>query len=327
MHQTHRREFGCSFSTGVLAVILGVAAPSAFGLTITATFDPTIATDPNALAIESTINQAIAVYQGTFSDPITVTIKFQKLTSATEIGHSDWWWYNIPYSTFRGRLASDATSANDAVALAHLPNVPTNPVTGNTSINVKTATIKALGISGSYPSQLSGGFDGIIGLNIPKTFPPAAQSGNYSLLMTTEHEIDEILGLASDLQSPGFGAPYVEDLYRYDAAGNRSFTTAGDNAYFSIDGSTRLARFNQNSGGDYGDWWSSGVHAPQVQDAFLTAGVTPSLGPELTALDVIGYNLTNTPEPGLAASLVTPFIAAIARRQRRTRPELHECRK
>ena len=89
----------------------------------------------------------------------------------------------------------------------------------STSIDVKTATIKALGISGTYPSQLSGGFDGIIGLHIPETFPPDAQSGNYSLLMTTEHEVDEILGLASNLQSPGFGAPYVEDLNRCDTAG------------------------------------------------------------------------------------------------------------
>jgi len=290
---------GISISIGSLGLALAAAAPSNAGLIITPTFDTTITSDVNALAIEATINQAIAFYQNTFSDPITVTIKFQTLTSNTEIGHSDWWWYNLSYSSFRSALATDATSANDAIALAHLPNVSTNPITGTTTIDVKTANIKALAIPGSFPSQLAGGFDGIIGLNISKTFPPNAQSSNYSLLMTTEHEIDEVLGLASDLQSPGFNAPYPEDLYRYDSAGNRSFTTAGDDAYFSIDGSTDLARFNQNSSGDYGDWWCAGAHTPQVQDAFLTKGVTPTPGVELTALDVIGYDLSSVPEPAM----------------------------
>jgi hypothetical protein len=302
----------------VLAVMVaaqGQTIRSALGLTITPTFDSTITSDPNASAIQATINQAIAFYQATFSDPITVTIKFQKLTSNTEIGHSDWWWYNVPYSTFRGRLADDSTSADDSLALAHLPNISSNPVTGTSGIDVKTATIKALGIVGNYPSQLSGGFDGIISLNIAKTFPPKAQSGNYSLLMTTEHEINEILGLASNLPSPGFNAPYPEDLYRYDSAGNRSFTTTGDNAYFSIDGASFLARFNQNSSGDYGDWWCAGVHTPQVQDAFLTTGVTPAPGVDLIALDVIGYNLTSVPEPAmLAATCLGIFLFRNTRR-------------
>src|SRR5207247_4941127 len=56
------------------------------------------------------------------------------------------------------------------------------------------------------------------------------------------------------------------------SSGNRTFTTNDDDAYFSIDGADLLARFNQDSGGDYGDWWTAGVHQPQVQDAFLTAG-------------------------------------------------------
>jgi hypothetical protein len=57
-------------------------------------------------------------------------------------------------------------------------------------------------------------------------------------------------------------------------------------------------QFNQNGGGDYGDWWSSGPHTPRVQDAFGTTGATPNLGVELTFLDVIGWDLvTGTPPP------------------------------
>ena len=48
------------------------------------------------------------------------------------------------------------------------------------------------------------------------------------------------------------------------------------------------------------DWWTAGTHTPQVQDAFATAGATPSLGVELTVLDVVGWDLFSavaTPVP------------------------------
>lgn len=60
----------------------------------------------------------------------------------------------------------------------------------------------------------------------------------------------------------------VNDLFRYNAAGNRTFTTARDDAYLSIDGMTKLARFHQDAGGDYGDFWRAhGGNVRQVQDA------------------------------------------------------------
>jgi hypothetical protein len=104
--------------------------------------------------------------------------------------------------------------------------------------------------------------------------------------------MDEVLGLGSAL--PSLTDPFPEDLFRYDSSGNRNFTTSGDDAYFSLDGTNLLARFNQDSSGDYGDWWSIGSHTPQVQDAFATPGATPNLGVELTALDVVGYDLVPT---------------------------------
>src|SRR5262249_39962902 len=130
-------------------------------------------------------------------------------------------------------------------------------------------------------------------------------TGQFSLMATVEHEIDEVLGLGSGL--PDFLAtPFPEDLFRYDASGNRSYTTSSTaRAFFSIDGTTDLAQFdNQNDGGDFGDWQGhplpNGV-SPKVQDAFATPGAHPTLGVEITALDVIGYTLTTqsvvTPEP------------------------------
>jgi len=147
-------------------------------------------------------------------------------------------------------------------------------------------------------SGLPGGVDGIIGLHTSEMnlSRNSIDPGKYDLLSVTEHEIDEVLGLSSalDLNS---NDPLPEDFFRYTSSGSRTYTFNGDNAYFSIDGTNLLARFSQDSAGDYGDWWTAGSHAPQVQDAFLTAGAIPQPKMELIALDVIGYNLTAAPQP------------------------------
>src|SRR6185369_2143859 len=130
----------------------------------------------------------------------------------------------------------------------------------------------------------------------------------YSLFAVASHEIDEVLGFASalnglnngDLTPTGAIAP--EDLFRYDQNGARSLTTALNAvAYFSLDGVTHIARFSQQQGGDFSDWYSPG-QPPQVQDAFSTAGAAPVLGVELRALDVIGY--TRVEHPTLTLSHV-----------------------
>src|SRR4051812_49208021 len=62
-------------------VLLGDGAPAVAGLVIVPTFDASITSDPNAVAIEGTINAAIQAYETGFSDPITVTIKFQEIST------------------------------------------------------------------------------------------------------------------------------------------------------------------------------------------------------------------------------------------------------
>ncbi len=298
--------------------LLAFSAKSYAGLIITPKFDTSITSDPNAAAIEGVINSAISIYEHDFSDPINVTIQFKEQSSG--LGDSQWTYYTIPYQTFINDLTADATTSNDAVALAHLPNGPTDPVDGSISIGVKTANLRAIGITGD-PSILPGGFDGIVSLNTNVTdVGSPGTTGQYSLMATAEHEMDEVLGLGSGLATPSnLLRPLPEDLFRYTQGpgGSLTYTKSGDNAYFSIDGGqTDLARFNQDSTGDYGDWWSNngagnpGPNPPtQVQDAFASPGTSPILGAnELTALDVIGYNLV-VPEPSTILLLVCGFAA------------------
>jgi hypothetical protein len=317
---------GAGGAVVALAVLPGSGTAARAGLTITPTFDSSITSDPNSAAIIGVINTAIGVYQAKFADPINVTIRFEEMT--TGLGRSNWWYYNIPYQTFINHLVADQTTADDATALSHLPTGPNNPVNGGSSINVKTANLRAIGILG-LNSGLPGGVDGIIGLNTHITdVGSPGTTGQYSLLATVEHEIDEILGLASDAGGGLIGnAPLPEDLYRYDNSGNRSYTPNPATAFFSIDGTTLLAQFNnQNNGGDYGDWQSTPRPAgvpPQVQDAFATPGAHPTLGVnELTALDVIGYDpvaVTAVPEP---ASLTLLAAGGAVRRRLRLAPPI-----
>jgi hypothetical protein len=118
------------------------------------------------------------------------------------------------------------------------------------------------------------------------------------------------------------------DLYRYSAPGVRSFSivdTTSPYAYFSINGgNTVLSYFNQTSGGsDYGDWLSDPIHAgygPQVQDAFGYPGPNPALGVnELTALNVIGYNLV-VPEPASVTLLALGMAFLVYCHRRRFAP-------
>jgi len=291
-----------------MVLVFGTSSACASTLNIIPTFTASITNDPNAAYIEATINTAIAYYGVTFTtataSPINVAIQFQE---GGGLGHNVSQVYTISYQSFINALiASSSGDPTDVTALAGLPTGTTNPATGSTSITVKTADLRALGFSSLvYPN---GGFDGVITLNTSLTVPGSPGSSlTYGLLGTVEHEIDEVLGLGSDIGS-AFTNPAPEDLFRYGSSpGVRSYTTTSSAlAYFSIDGTTHLAQFdNQNDGGDWGDWQSNplpnGV-GPKVQDAFATPGSSPTLATDaaaMTALDAIGYNMaTPTPEPG-----------------------------
>jgi hypothetical protein len=264
------------------------------------TFDSSITGLSNAGAVETAIMNAEMIYTTTFIDPITVNLTFSNMSGG--LGMSNTSFENVDYSTFCSALKTDGNSANDASANASLgscgsPGTATNPVNGSTTINVKTANLRAVGLPGSV------GSDSTVSINFVQT---TIDGGVYDTTAVLQHEIDEALGLGSSLPNTPFSTIFPEDLFRYSAPGVRSFTTNSTaTAFFSINGGTGLlAQFdNQNDGGDFGDWQSNPLPnsvGPQVQDAFGTPGSHPVLGVELTALDVIGYT-TAVPEPGTMA--------------------------
>ena len=330
------------------------------GLVITPTFDSTISGDmTNGSAIESVINNAITAFEDTFTNPITVDIYFQ---AGGGLGQSNTVSYNNTYSDFySGLVSTDANQAAIAGLNANGGNANTNggvsPVSGtsgNADLAVKSANGRAVGITGDVPactvtavtpSAMNGNIpndcgngtgptvDAIVSLNTAITNPGG---GSFPLLATTEHEIDEVLGLGSTLlncddtkagsgctaasaynTTGQYAAP--EDLFRYDGAGVRTLSTVCSatpestnlatqpSAYFAYgSGTGNIAQFNNDcNGGDFGYWQSSplpnGVSA-EVQDAFTGPGAGPTLGTaEIDALSAIGYTTTVAPEPGTIA--------------------------
>jgi hypothetical protein len=305
------------------AVLLGSSLPAQAQLIINPIWDSTITSDPNASLIEGTIDSAINVYKNDISTPITVNINFAEVTSG--LGQSSTYYGTVGYSTYRSALAAVATSADQLSALASLPVQTDNPVNGNASMAVTTANLRALGFNANPPT---GQPDSFIGLNtsIMNLTRTNIDPSKYDLMSVVSHEIDEALGFGSALNglangaAAPTGAVWGMDLYRYDQNGNRSFNTGvNTQSYFSIDGGAiDLARFNQEGGGDYSDWYSYyGGVTPQVQDAYSTPGATPNLGVELRGLNVLGYSLTNSvPEPGTGALLLFGLCVGIVRRRK-----------
>jgi len=300
-----------------LAAAASLSALSAHaGLVITPFYAPT---STFTAAEKTAISAAVAEIEGLFSDPITVKINFTN--NPVGLGGSSTWILSGSYTTVRGLLLADATTATDATAYATLGAV--DPFFS--SIIVSTAQCRAIGGGCGFGPD---GFDGTININTTLTDPTRGNGispGLYDMESVVEHEIDEILGSGSWLGNPPSSFGRVQDLFRYNAAGGRTYTTAGNDAYLSVDGGlTDLARFNQQAGPGYGDFFSCShdvAPALRVQNACGTPGVEVDYSNvEATMMDVLGYDrIFAVPEPGTLALVPPAFLVALLARRRQTK--------
>jgi len=298
-----------ALGTGGASNVMTATTTTSSGLVINPTFDSSILNDPNSAAIQAAINRAIAIYQSLFSDPITISILF-RYSNTEPNGHpfpsgylsvSDFVIYSISWDTYINALRADAKTANDTTANASLP-----PNSLSTNISVSGANGRAIG-QDTPPAMFANGtlgnggpYDGIVSLNssVPFQFTRPPSASNYDAQRSIEHEMDEILGLGSRL--PGGGDLQPQDLFSWSAPGTRNLTSSGSR-YFSINsGNTNIVGFNQDPGGDLGDWLSASCPQanPYVQNAFGCMGQISDVtatSPEGVSLDVIGYDLVSAP--------------------------------
>ena len=117
----------------------------------------------------------------------------------------------------------------------------------------------------------------------------------YDLEGAATHEIIEVLGRISGLDSarPTLATPL--DLFRYSAPGVSSFSYTAP-AYFSIDGGrTAIEHFNVAGAGDRSDI-ASAPGLTDLQAAYLHPGVALTLSAaDLTVLDALGWGTFKAP--------------------------------
>ncbi len=290
-----------------------------------ATFDFGTLAPADRTAFQTTINTALSFYSSTLQTPapLVVNILF-KADESVGLGQSETFINTVPYSGFRARLLANSRSAADTTALSFLPTGPNNPVNGSAQVTASLPLLRALGFAAAGAN--GGGIDSTVSLktslmNLDRTGPQ--NPARYDLLATVQHEVNEVLGFNSQLNGLNNGDPAPTgaigslDLFRFNGAASRSFTTAlAEVSYLSYDnGATQVTRFNQAQGGDFHDFQGGS----QVQNAFGTPGAQADMGlGETTGLDIIGYNFAAVPEPGeLALAAAAALIGFAAFRKAR----------
>jgi hypothetical protein len=335
------------YPLSILFALSTIGVPAQANLMITPIFDSSITSQADASGIENAINMAIGVFETTYANPINVKIEFQAIGSG--LGDSqEGFDYIQNYNAFYNALVTvDANPSAVAGLTARGGNSFLNPVNHTSTLDVKSANLRAVGLSGDPLCNVTGtsgsltcsttaggpnAVDGLVGINTSITDPPQADNGsNYALQAVLEHEIDEVLGLGSAIPNcdsscttASATTPAPEDLFRYTAGGARSSLSVAcantSTAFFSYSGAVDLAQFNNAcNGADFGDWQSNplpGDTSAQVQDAFGSPGSGPSYGPnEIAALSAIGYQVA-TPEPATATLLFAALcvFAVMSRR-------------
>jgi hypothetical protein len=299
------RPYTSSGAGSYSGAITATTAP-ATGLIINPTFDTSITNDPDAAAIEAMISRAISIYESLFADPFTIQILFRYATTEPDgsplppgvASQSNLVVYLIPWNPCINALIADATTSNDAVANGSLPGDALSATTRPSSANGRAMgldTPTAMFADGHIGN--GGPYDGIVTLNsaLPYQFTRPTSDDIFDAQRSTEHEIDEVIGLGSRLgQMSNDVRP--QDFFSWSSAGVRNLSSSGTR-YFSIDsGATNIVNFSQDPTGDFGDWLSEACPQtqPYVQNAFICSGQYSDISatsPEGINLDVVGYDL------------------------------------
>jgi hypothetical protein len=348
---------------GLLTIaLLGSSVPALAGLIYTC--DPSIDA-PTCAALNGTsagVYNVAGIYDGLFGSSLSANIYITY--GSTGLGQSSTNFTPVSYTDYYNALAARTA---DPVALASLgSSVDPLGSQSNGYVDISPALATALDITdnGANTAGLeadgmtnctlgtSGCYNGVITItngggfyfpSAPGAAAPPAPSSLVDFYSVVEHETDEVLGTISCIGTSG-GAPYDQcnpgftdasaaDLFRYSAAGVRSFldTAEGTSAYFSIDGGvTDIADYNNSPNGeDYGDWLP--VYPYLVQDdegsPDVTLDISTDVGvnsnaypqPEVAVLDAVGFDQA-VPEPStfglLGVSLASLGLLGIRRRRK-----------
>jgi hypothetical protein len=294
----------------LLALALLILPWPAQAFTINLVYDSSVTTLTNAAQVEEAFTVAVQTFQSLYTNPITVNINVYWGNSG--FGNSgDSLIGNPSYAELTNALSSGATTAADSNAVASLP--ASDPIAPDVWW-IPRAEAKALtslsSLFGMDPNDTNNDGAVYFGPNVNWTFDPTnrAVPGAYDFISVAEHEISEVLGRCYALNYNPSGGYVPYDLFRFTNNGARTFNVYDSGVYFSVNnGLTALKYFNAVTNGpitsDVQDWLPGSTpdsfdfaRGPD-QKAILSFA-------DLTALDVIGYDLNFIP-PSLAGVRLT----------------------
>ena len=300
------------------AVLIGAAPNTARALSIVPVFDSSVTSLRNASTIEAAFTAVARAFDASFATPVTVKIgvswgKVDGVSlgsgniAASRSPLTGPFSYSDVTAIFAGDAAANPTNMTMAIAAAKLAS---RSPAGSLPYEIPYAEAQALGY---LPAAMKPD-SGYVGFSTSAVWDFSKHNGitagTYDFQALAAHEISEVLGRITglDTRRPTYATPL--DALRYSAPGQPSFSY-GAPAYFSIDGGrTNLGAFNVAGGGDRSDW--SGISG-DAQNAYLRTGVGYALmSSDLKLLDVLGWGaVTPLPAGTIAAIAVTAPGAAM----------------
>ena len=240
-----------------------------------------------------------------FSNPVTVNVGVGwgevngSALGSGALGESEDMGMGSSYAQLSSDLRSfSSRNPADTVLAQAVTHLPSTAPSGPSSYLVPMSEAKALGLTAANGTA----DDGWVGFSSTHAFDfnpsNGITAGQYDLELVMAHELSEVLGRVSGLESASPTFRTAMDLYRYSSPGELGFSYSSP-AYFSINGGvTRLGEFNSVVAGDRGDWLPSTTGLTDLQSASSGPGKALGLSvADIALLDAIGWAGSNWATP------------------------------